>query len=173
MIKQELRKKYLEIRNNLANKKEKDELILSKLLSNPTIKASSLILTYVSVGSEVDTLNLIKELIDLKKIAVPKVEGDVINFYFISSLNDLKKGKFGILEPTTEEKVKDFSNSCLLVPGICFNKKGYRIGYGKGYYDRFLSNYSNETIGLCYIECLIDDDFQEEHDIKVRKIVYK
>lgn len=173
MIKNELRKKYLEIRNNIKNRDIKDHQIMEEILENQNIKSSSLILTYVSFNGEVDTFEIMKELIKYKRIAVPKIENGGMNFYFINSLDDLKVGTYDILEPTTEKRVQDFFNSTCLVPGICFNQKGYRVGYGKGYYDRFLENYPGYTIGLTYLECLNEVDFQDSHDIKVKRIIYK
>ena len=171
MTKQELRKKYLEIRRSIENRSGRDELISREVLEE--VKDFSLVLTYVSLDDEVDTIRIIRELIGSKKIGVPKVEDDVINFYLINSLEELKKGTFNVLEPITDERIFDFSNSVCIVPGICFNASGYRIGYGKGYYDRFLKDYNGDSIGLTYKECMIEDDFQDDHDIKVKKIICK
>ena len=83
---------------------------------------------------------------------------------------NLKKGSFDILEPTSNDKVT--SNNCVcIVPGICFDKNGYRIGYGKGYYDKYLSNKSIYKIGICFKECLIDNMPHDLYDIKVDLIV--
>ena len=173
MKKSELRKKYFELRNQIQNRELKNEQILETLLNLEEIKKSDLILTYVSMGSEVDTIAFIKRIIATKRVAVPKIENNEMNFYLINSLNELVQGKFNIMEPTTNQKLLDFSSSCCLVPGICFNKEGYRIGYGGGYYDVFLKNYQGATIGLCYQECLTDEMFQESHDIRVKRIVCK
>ena len=173
MTKAELRKKYLNVRDKIQNRDLKNKLILDFLLGLEEVKKASLILTYVSFDSEVDTIEFIKEMLKEKSVAVPKIEGDQMKFYLISSLDELKMGTFNILEPTTNQRVTDFSNSICVVPGVCFNSSGYRIGYGKGYYDKFLANYPGYTIGLCYQECLIEDSFQEERDIKVKQIVFK
>ncbi len=170
-MKQDLRKKYLEIRKNIENRPKRNKLIFYEILNET--KDASLVLTYVSLNDEVDTFEIINELIKTKKIGVPKVENGVINFYLINSLEDLKRGSFNVLEPITNKRIFDFSNSVCLVPGICFNTLGYRIGYGKGYYDRFLSSYSGYSIGLTYKECLIEDEFQDSYDVKVKKIICK
>ena len=86
------------------------------------------------------------------------------------NVDELKKGSFDILEPTSNDKVT--SNNCVcIVPGICFDKNGYRIGYGKGYYDKYLSNKSIYKIGICFKECLIDNMPHDLYDIKVDLIV--
>lgn len=69
------------------------------------------------------------------------------------------------------QKITDFMSAVCIVPGICFNQKGYRIGYGKGFYDRFLAKHPIPTIGLCFRECLTDEDFQDELDMPVDKII--
>ena len=173
MTKAELRKKYLNLRNSIENRKSRDSKILEELLDSRIIKESGLILTYVSFGSEVDTLNFIKEMLKSKSLAVPKIEDGKMNFHLISSINELVEGHYGILEPVNSRIVTSFENSCCIVPGICFNQDGFRVGYGGGYYDRFLKDYSGYTIGLCYQECLIQDHFEEEHDRRVQKIICK
>ena len=79
-----------------------------------------------------------------------------MNFYYINSLDELMEGYFGILEPTSNNKIEDFNNAVSITPGICFSYDLYRIGYGKGYYDKFYSNHGVYKIGLCYSNCLID-----------------
>jgi len=173
MKKSELRQKYLTIRSNVKDRGLKDKEILNQLLNIKELVNSDLILSYVSFNEEVDTVNFIKQVLPFKKVAVPRIEDSKMNFYIISSLDELKKGYFNILEPITTTKVENFNNSCCIVPGICFNKEGYRIGYGKGYYDQFLNDYPGYTIGLCYSDCLIDDNFQDSYDVKVKKIIFK
>ena len=170
-MKNKFRKKYLLVRNNIKNKYEKDKIICEKVINNHFVEKSNTILIYVSKDSEVDTINLINYLLKYKKVAVPKVNNNLIDFYYINSLDDLEKGFFNILESTTNKKVNDFNNAICITPGICFNKEGYRIGYGKGYYDRFFSKHKIYAIGLCYQECLINDNFDNSYDIKVNEVI--
>ncbi len=170
-MKNELRKKYLLVRNNINKKCKKNKIIYEKVINNSFVKNSDTILIYVSKDSEVDTINLINYFLKSKKVAVPKVNNNLIDFYYINSLDDLKEGYFNVLEPTTKKKVNNFKNSVCITPGICFNKEGYRIGYGKGYYDRFFSNHKIYAIGLCYQECLINDNFNDIYDIKVNEVI--
>lgn len=170
-MKEELRQKYLIIRKDIKNKDKKDKLIFDKVINNPQVQSSDLILIYVSLIDEVDTINIINYFIKSKQIAVPKIENNTMNFYYIKSLNELKKGTFNVLEPQTKDKVTDFSNSVSITPGICFSKDNYRIGYGKGYYDKFYKKHHIYSIGLCYKECLLDSIPKDKNDIPVDEII--
>ena len=170
-MKEELRQKYLLIRKNIKSKDKKDKAIYNKVINNSKIKSSNLILIYVSKKEEVDTINIINYFLKSKQIAVPKIENNIMNFYYIKSLNDLKKGSFNVLEPNTKDKVTDFNNCISITPGICFSKDNYRIGYGKGYYDKFYEDNNIYSIGLCYKECLLNNIPKDKGDIPVNEII--
>ena len=95
---------------------------------------------------------------DVKPETVPRCSPNTrkMNFYYISSIEELSIQSFGVLEP--ESNLKNLYNtadhSICFVPALCFDENGYRLGYGMGYYDRFLMGYSGLTIGLCYSECV-------------------
>lgn len=171
MKKEDLRKEYHQIRNSIEDKITKDTIIFNKVINNQKILTSKSILIYVSLKEEIDTINLIKHFLNNKKVAVPKIENNQMNFYYITSLFDLKPGYFNILEPTTNNMVTDFTNTICITPGICFSKDGYRIGYGKGFYDKFLSQNKIPSIGLCYKECLIDYIPTNKYDQKVDEVI--
>lgn len=170
-MKELIRKKYLKIRKNIQNKEEKEQIIFNKVINNEKTINSSLILIYVSTKEEVDTIKLIKYFLKTKQVAVPKVEGNNINFYYIKSLRELKKGNYNILEPITNNKVNNIDNAISITPGICYSKDLYRIGYGKGYYDRFYQNNNIYKIGLCFKSCLLDKLPHDKYDIKVDEII--
>lgn len=170
-MKDELRKRYLNIRKNITNRDILDNNIYKKIINHEKINSCETILIYVSYNYEVDTLKIIKYFLNKKKVAVPKICENEMKFYYINSFNDLSIGKYGILEPTTKEEVNDFNNAICITPGICFNKDGYRIGYGKGYYDRFFDKHNLYKIGLCYKECLITNKFNSNFDKKVDEII--
>ena len=94
-----------------------------------------------------------------------------MNFYFINSINDLKLGYFNILEPTTTKQVMSYNNAVCITPGICFSHSKYRIGYGKGFYDKFFDKFNIYKIGLCYKDCYIDIEFNNKYDIKVDEVI--
>lgn len=171
MNKNELRKKYKEVRKNIYNKEELNNIIFNKVINNKKVLSCNTILIYVSFNDEVDTINIIKYFLGKKKIAVPRIENNIMNFYYINSLNDLKEGYFNILEPTTNNKVKDYNNSICITPGICFDSNNYRVGYGKGYYDRFLSDKNIYTIGISYKDTIVKKIDTDKHDIKLNEVI--
>ena len=150
-LRQELMKKR---RNMDKNYKEfLDEKIYTILKSSSAIKEAKVILTYASSPIEVDTRRLIKfALSEGKTVAVPKCEGKNMRFLSIKSLSELTVGSHGVEEPVDGEEITDFSDSVCVTPALRFDEKGYRLGYGGGFYDRFLRNYSGTAIGICYDE---------------------
>lgn len=158
--KMELRAKYKKIRIECPPdiKVTLDKKISERFFSLEEYTKCDTLLTFVSSNIEVDTIEIIKRaLADGKKVAVPKCTDKTghMDFYYIKSLDELKKGYFSILEPDTEicQKAEDCCGLCI-VPGLCFDYMGYRIGFGKGYYDRFLQNFSGITVGICYSKCI-------------------
>lgn len=171
MKKEFLRKKYKEKRDNIKNKVTKDNLIYQKVINNKDILFSKTLLIYISINSEVDTIKIINYFLNTKNIAVPKIIDNNMYFCYITNLNDLTPGKYNIPEPTNENIVTDFDNSICIVPGICYDKENYRIGYGKGYFDRFLSKNKIKTIGLCYKECMIEKIDNDKYDYKIDEVI--
>ncbi len=171
MKKEFLRKKYKEKRDNIKNKVTKDNLIYQKVINNKDILSSKTLLIYISINSEVDTIKIINYFLNTKNIAVPKIIDNNMYFCYVTNLNELTSGKYNIPEPTNENIVTDFDNAICIVPGICYDKKNYRIGYGKGYYDRFLSKNKIKTIGLCYKECMIEKIDNDKYDYKIDEVI--
>ena len=169
-MKQELRKKYLSIRKNICSTIP-SSIITKKVLAHPKIITSSTILIYMSNNNEVDTKEIINSLLPSKKIALPKVIDKEIKFYYINSILELSPGYYGILEPITTNPVNNYDHTICITPGVCFSRDGYRLGYGGGYYDRFLSKHKVYTIGLCYKECLVDALPHESHDKQIDEII--
>ncbi len=171
-----LRNKFRMLRD-AAKSEEKDEQIYKFLREFECFKSFESVFIYYSVKSEVDTLKTIrKALADGKKVALPKCtdRNGNMEFYFVNDIeNSLTDAFFTLKEPDTsvcELAVPD-EKSVFIVPGMAFDKKGYRLGYGGGYYDRFLSNFKGMKIGLCFEECLCDCLPSDEHDIKVDFII--
>lgn len=170
-MKDELRIKYKKIRDEIKDKVIKDKIIFEKVINNDKVLEAKTILIYVSKDSEVDTLNLIEYFLKFKNVAVPKTYNNEIEFYYIKSLDELKLGTFNVLEPITKNLVTDFSESVSITPGIAFSKDNYRIGYGKGYYDRFYSKNRVFSMGLCYKECLINNIYPNKYDQKLDEVI--
>lgn len=163
-----LRKDYLVLRK-LIHSSKKDLLIFDFITHLDEFINCSDVLIYYSINDEVDTLGLIRFcLLNSKRVFIPRCN-ESMDFYLINGFDDLKLGKYNIMESTSF--INDYHNSICITPGICFDKYFYRIGYGKGYYDKFFSNYDGIKIGLCYENCLIDDCFHNELDIPVDIVV--
>lgn len=160
-VKKNLRAKSRQYRERLEpeRKARMDAAIRNRLFSLREYAGSGLVYTYVSKPIEVDTVALIEKTIAMKKhVAVPRCIPDTfaMEFYEIASLSDLQKGMFGVLEPPTSlgSPVTESEHSLCIVPGLSFDSQGFRLGYGKGYYDRFLSGFKGITVGICYSGCV-------------------
>lgn len=176
MDKKSLRKLYRKIRKSISHiqKSDFDKRIFTSLINSDLFKSSDLILVYVSVSDEADTLNLIEySLNNNKRIAVPVCENKNMYFSEIHSLNELSEGEYGI--PTVKNgnniPVKLTADTLCVVPGLCFDKSGCRIGYGGGYYDRFLSSNKIKAVGLCYERCLCNSINPDTYDVSVDYIL--
>lgn len=133
-------------------------VITKKLLQHPRITQAATIMLYCSLPDEPDTHSLIKKLSEKgKRIVLPVVTGpETMELREYSSTADMRKGAFGILEPTGTPFTGYDSIDTAIVPGMSFDDSGHRLGRGKGYYDRFLPKMKKAyTIGVCF-------DFQKE-----------
>lgn len=176
MNKKEIRKELLNNRSNIKNRNEKELLINQELFN--FVKNYRAIGVYASINDEVNIDQLINQLLKLNKVVVlPKVIGDVIEFYQIKSLSELndEKSKYHIREPMDLDNNRVNKNmiDVIIVPGVGFDKKMNRLGYGKGYYDKYLSDYSGIKIGVCFIEQLIEQLPVDDNDIKMTSVIYK
>lgn len=146
-----------------ADKKSFDKRIANKLFNTWCYRNCDTVFAYASKEIEVDTFEIIENSLKSgKKVALPYCISGTRNmdFYYISSLSDLKTGSFSVLEPdiTKCEKAVADKNSICVVPALAFDLNCYRLGYGGGYYDRFLKNFPGVTLGICYDNCIKDDD---------------
>ena len=137
-------------------------------------KAAGTVYGYLPYNQEVRTLPMLrKALEDGKKVAVPKVYGDEMRFILLEDLSLVEKGYSGIPEPIADGPVADDPTALVLMPGLAFDPQGHRIGYGGGFYDKFLSREPDHpTVALCY-------DFQvfprldtEDFDIPVDLVLW-
>ena len=129
---------------------------------------------YLPYNQEVYTVPMLEQaLLDGKKVAVPKVYGDTMRFIWLEDLSKVEKGYAGIPEPVADEPVADDKNALVLMPGLAFDAAGHRIGYGGGFYDRFLAEEPNHpTLALCYDFQMLEHLETEEFDIPVDQVLW-
>lgn len=182
--KQKVRSKYLSYRDSLTKSErlEKSRRIWSNLKQLNSYKEAEILLVYMDYRSEVMTTGLVEEVLKNKekKVYAPLVEGMDIAFYEIHALEELESGYQGIREPKADEqriftKKQAKEKKCFLfVPGAVFDKELARMGYGKGFYDRFLHKYKEVAMtkaGLAF-ECQLAKEVPiENHDIRMDVIV--
>lgn len=155
--KQRLREERLAAREALSEQERSvlDDRITQKLLATHEYAEATTVLTYVSVSSEVSTRMIIESALrDGKTVAVPRcLPGHCLEFVAIASVEQLVAAPFNLLEPAKELPALtevQMSNAICIVPALLVDTKGYRLGYGAGFYDRFLSTYSGKKICLAY-----------------------
>lgn len=170
-IRNEFRQKRIDLINS-GEKASKDKEIVKMLLSSVFYINANAVFIYHSLPDEIDTLPIIKQaLSDGKRVSLPVSINDegLMKFYTITSLDVLKEGLFGIMEPDVDvcKADNDYGDAICIVPALSFDKKGYRLGYGKGYYDRFLQKFTSFSIGLCYNNFISDELPSDFHDKKV------
>ena len=129
------------------------------------------IASYYPIGSEVKTQDIMQELLgEGKEVCLPKVVEDNLIFRRIGGLKDLEKGSFGIMEPKENCSVLE-DIDVVLVPTVGITKSGIRLGYGYGYYDRFLTSSNAKTIALTYSKQIVKSIPSSKNDIKINWIV--
>lgn len=156
---------------------EQSKAIIRKVLALKEYKECSILYTYVAFNQEVRTKELIEIALNQgKKVAVPKVEGDKIIFYYLNHIQDLKNSNLDIPEPIFRDiaipNTKD--KFLMIVPGLAFDIYGNRIGYGKAYYDSFFHEYENipmYKVSFAYEFQLFEELPMESHDVKMDQII--
>lgn len=137
-----------------VRKAELDRDISKNVRKLNEYKPAKTLLVYVSTPIEVNTRTIIENAwADGKRVAVPRCIPDSrdMEFHYITSYDDLSPGTFSVLEPSPElPVVTNFSDCLMIVPGMQFDMNGYRLGYGKGYYDRYMVRFSGKSAGICY-----------------------
>ena len=129
---------------------------------------------YLPYNQEVRTVPMLQQaLADGKRVAVPKCYGDEMRFIYLEDLSQVEKGYCGIPEPIADEPVADDKTALVLMPGLAFDPQGHRMGYGGGFYDKFLEKEPNHpTIALCYEFQMLEHLETEAHDIPVDTVLW-
>lgn len=172
------RKHALSVRAHIAEREKKSEIIKKKIMSLHEYSEAQTVGLYISYKSEVETDGILNAVLaDGKLVAVPRVEADNINFYFISSVEELEPGSFSIREPRAFAKEALWPHkSIILVPGCAFTRKCERMGYGGGYYDRYLARLKKNrvhviTIGLAFEDQINDEIPSSSWDVRLDAVV--
>lgn len=137
-------------------------------------KNANTIYGYLPYNQEVRTVPMLERAMrDGKRVAVPKCYGDEMKFLFLDDLSKVEKGYAGIPEPIADEPVADDETALVLMPGLAFDPQGHRIGYGGGFYDKFLAAEPNHpTLALCYEFQMLPELETEAHDIPVDYVLW-
>lgn len=177
--KNEIREKYKTLRAAIPveTKEAMDDKICRSFISSATYRFASVILMYAPKHDEVNVMPVAQQaLADGKKVAFPRCipETHEMFYHFIESLGDLETGSYGISEPRSDLAVYDKTSpepAVCIVPAIVYDTKGYRLGYGKGYYDRYLGTFAGSKVGMIYSSLVIDSLPRGRYDLSVDFIV--
>lgn len=165
------------MRNRLSvdEKELADKLIFEKIVSKKAYIDAQYLLVYYPVKNEPNVLLIAENALkEGKKVAFPisNTNEFTLTFGVIDSLDQLFCGAYSIPEPPIDAfKYVDNDNTLCIVPGLAFDRNGKRIGYGKGYYDRFLKDFRGLSVGLCYSQFLIDSLPVDDYDISVDMVI--
>ena len=174
--KKRLRAHFLEIRRALSpeQKQAMDRALCETVAALPEFRACRQLLCYAPTRGEIDLLSLARQALLLgKKVAFPisHPEDCTLTFHVIESLDELRVGTYGILEPPTNApEIENTPDTLCLVPALSFDREGYRLGYGKGYYDRYLPHLQGVSVGLVYSDCLSERLPRNGTDRRVHRI---
>lgn len=153
---------------------EKSEKLGQLFAASQAYRNANTIYGYLPYNQEVRTVPMLERaIVDGKRVAVPKVFGDDMKFIYISDMSRVEKGYAGIPEPVDDGPVADDPTALVLMPGLAFDREGHRIGYGGGFYDRFLAQEpEHPTLALCYDFQMQDELETEAFDIPVDTVLW-
>ena len=176
MDKKELRKQIRERKRAMTPEEiqSASQKLAELFLATEQYRGAKTVYGYLPYNQEVRTVPILEQaLADGKRVAVPKIYGDEMKFVYLTDLNRVAASNFGIPEPVADEPVADDPTALVLMPGLVFDKEGHRIGYGGGYYDKFLAEESaHPTVALCYEFQIVEQLPTEEFDIPVDLVLW-
>lgn len=159
---------------SLEEIQQRSQVLCELFLQSDAYRKADTIYGYLPFNQEVNTLPLLRQaLLDGKKVALPKCYGKDMRFIYITDLSSVQASPFGAPEPVDDTPVARDETALVLVPGLAFDREGYRLGYGGGFYDRFLAKEPNHpTIALCYDFQLVSNFQTDPHDIPVSIVLH-
>ena len=176
MDKQALRKQIREQKRSMTAEQiqQKSAVLAEKFRACELYQAAKTIYGYLPYNQEVRTVPMLHQaLLDGKRVAVPKVYGEEMKFLYMTDLSQVETGYAGIPEPVADSPVADDPTALVLMPGLAFTAQGDRMGYGGGFYDKFLAAEPNHpTVALCYDFQMVDTLPTQAHDIPVDLVLW-
>lgn len=153
---------------------EKSESLGRLLVQSDLYRKAKTVYGYLPYNQEVRTVPMLEQAVrDGKQVAVPKVYGNEMKFIYMTDLSQVECGYAGIPEPVADGPVADDPTALVLMPGLAFDPEGHRVGYGGGFYDKFLEKESNHpTLALCYDFQMFPELETQEHDIPVDLVLW-
>ena len=156
-----------------AEIEEKSRKLGQLLRESPAYQNARSIYGYLPYTQEVRTTEMLRQAqLEGKRVAVPKCYGDEMRFIWLDDLDRVEKGYAGIPEPIDDSPIADDADALVLMPGLAFDPQGHRIGYGGGFYDKFLAKENHPTLALCYDFQMLDHLDTEEFDIPVDTVLW-
>ena len=176
MNKQELRASIRQQKRAMTEAEivSRSEKLAQLFLASEAYRTAKTIYGYLPYNQEVRTVPMLEQAMrDGKRVAVPKCYGDEMKFIFMDDLSKVEKGYANIPEPIANEPIADDETALVLMPGLAFDPQGHRIGYGGGFYDKFLAaEPGHPTLALCYAFQMLDHLETEEFDIPVDTVLW-
>ena len=180
--KNEIRAQYKAYREALSPEERalRDARICSLFLSSITYRYAKVLLMYAPLGGEIDVMPIARQaLADGKTVAFPRCNKteNTMQYHTVDSPDALTAGAYGIMEPPADapvwhaEQTGADTHPVCIVPGLVFDRAGYRVGYGKGYYDRYLSTFPGVRVGTVYADCVLAEIPRGRYDLSVDVLV--
>lgn len=164
-----VRKEMLQIRKNITDKEKKSTIIVDKIINLDIYKKSHVIALYNSMTNEVDTSLLIENALQNKVVLLPRIINNEMKFIVINKNTKYENNKLGFKEPIG--KIYNDKIDLIIIPGIAFDRNLNRLGFGKGYYDKYLFNKDIYKIGICFDEQVLVSLPVDSHDIKMNLVI--
>lgn len=176
MDKKELRRSIREQKRAMTEEEinARSARLRELFVASDAYKNAKTIYGYLPYNQEVRTVPMLEQALkDGKRVAVPKCYGDEMKFIYLDDLSKVEKGYANIPEPIADAPVADDETALVLMPGLAFDPQGHRVGYGGGFYDKFLSREPDHpTLALCYAFQMLPSLETEEHDIPVDTVLW-
>ncbi|MBR4016600.1 MAG: 5-formyltetrahydrofolate cyclo-ligase [Oscillospiraceae bacterium] len=171
-LRREIREKKRAMTEEEILRRSRD--LMAQFVNTPAYRNAKTIYGYLPYNQEVRTVPMLEQALrDGKKVAVPKVYGEEMRFIYLDDLSQVEKSEMGIPEPVADGPVADDKTALVLMPGLAFTERGDRMGYGGGFYDRFLAEEPGHyTLALCYDFQMLESLPTEEYDIPVDAVLW-